>query len=105
MQWLLCARFHLEKTWESLFETLVKAFSLQQAKETLLMFDNYSGNQEFSLKQQKKINQVTSGTIRVYMGTNAQGKAFKQYLENTGNKAELTDLDITSSKTKRKRHI
>ena len=54
MQWLLCAQFHLEKTWESLFETLVKAFSLQQAKETLLMFDNYSGNQEFSLKQQEK---------------------------------------------------
>ena len=95
MQWLLCAQFHLEKTWESLFETLVKAFSLQQAKETLLIFDNYSGNQEFSLKQQEKINQVTSGTVRVYMGTNAQerpqGKAFKQYLENTGNKAELTN--------------
>ena len=36
------------KTWESLFQTLVKAFSLQEAEETVLVFDNYSNNQEFS---------------------------------------------------------
>ena len=39
-----------EKTWESLFQTLVKAFRLQEAEETILAFDNYSDNQEFSLK-------------------------------------------------------
>ena len=32
------------RTWESVFQTLVKAFRLQ---ETILIFHNYSDNQEF----------------------------------------------------------
>ena len=28
-----------EKTWESLFKTLVKAFRLQEAEQTILVFD------------------------------------------------------------------
>ena len=61
MQWLLSSQFHLKKTWESLFQTL-------EGEETVLVFDNYSNNQEFFLKhQEKKIESLTDGTIRVYM--------------------------------------
>ena len=53
------------------------------------MFDNYSDDQEFSLKEQKRINRITNGTVRAYMEENAQvmpqGKAYQQYLGNTEN--------------------
>ena len=52
-----------EKTWDSLLQTLVKPFRLQEAEETLLVFDNYSDNQEFSLKVQERINRVINGTV------------------------------------------
>ena len=84
-----------EKTLKSLFQTLIKAFRLQEAKETVLLFDNYSKNQESCLKQQEIINRVTNGTVKVYMGENTQqmpqSKAYQQYFENTENKAELID--------------
>ena len=32
-----------EKTWEYLSQILVKAFRLQEAEDTVLVFDNYSG--------------------------------------------------------------
>lgn len=51
-----------------MFETLAKAFRLQEAGEAILVFDNYCDNQDFSLKEQEKVNRVTNGTIRVYMG-------------------------------------
>ena len=50
-----------EKTWESLFRTLVKALRTQEAEEIVLVFDNYSNNQEFFLKQQERINLFTNG--------------------------------------------
>ena len=52
-----------EKTWDSLLQTFVKPFRLQEAEETLLVFDNYSDNQEFSLKVQERINRVIDGTV------------------------------------------
>ena len=96
MQWLLCSPFHLQTTWESLFQTLVKALRTQEAEETVLVFDNYSNNQEFFLKQQERINRVTKGWYykSAYvrkLPKMSQGKAYKQYLENTENKAELID--------------
>ena len=50
-----------EKTWESLFQTLVEALRTQEAEETVLVFDNYGSNQEFFSKQQERINRVTNG--------------------------------------------
>ena len=83
-----------KKTWESLLQTLVKPFRLQEAEETLLVFDNYSDDQEFSLKEQERINRVTNCTLRAYMEENAQvmpqGKAYQQYLENTENTSSWT---------------
>ena len=85
-----------EKTWESLFQTLVNTLKTQEAEETVLVFDNYSNNQEFFLKQQERINRVTNG--RYYKSAYvrklpkiSQDKVYKQYLENTENKAELID--------------
>ena len=62
--------FAILKTLESLFQTLVKAFKLQ---ETILVFNNnnYTDNQQ-SLKQQERINGIINGTVRVYMGENGQ---------------------------------
>ena len=56
-----------EKTWESLLQILVEPFRLQEAEETLLVFDSYSDNQEFSLKVQERINRVINGTVRAYL--------------------------------------
>ena len=56
-----------EKTWESLLQILVEPFRLQEAEETLLVFDSYSDNQEFSLKEQERINRVINGTVRAYL--------------------------------------
>ena len=94
MQLLSYARFHMKKTLESLFQTLVKALRTQEAEETVLVFDNYSNNQEFFLKQQERINRVTNGRYyqRAYVGKLpeiSQGKTYKKYLENRENKAKL----------------
>ena len=85
-----------EKTWESLFQTLVNTLKTQEAEETVLVFDNYSNNQEFFLKQQERINRVTNG--RYYKSAYVRklpkmfhSKGYKQCLENTENKAELID--------------
>ena len=68
------------KTWEFLFQTLVKALRLQ---ETVLVFDNYSDSQEFFLKQQERIDWVTNGTVRMYMGGNAQECPKVKVINNT----------------------
>ena len=85
-----------EKIYDSLFQTLVKTLRTQKAEETVLVFDNYSNNQEFFLKHQERKNRVTNGWYynSVYvrkLPKMSQGKAYKQYLENTENKAELID--------------
>ena len=43
-----------ENIGESLFQTLVKASRLQEAEETMLVFDNYSDNQEYFLEAARK---------------------------------------------------
>ena len=102
----MCSPFHLETTWESLFQTLVKALRTQEVEETVLVFDNYSNNQEYFLKSQERINRVTNGKYykRVYvrkLPKMSRGKAYKQYRENTENKAELvfqnTPIKITDT--------
>ena len=102
--------FSSDKTLEPLFQTLVKALRTQEAEETVLVFDNYSNNQEFSLKQQERINRVTNGRYykSVYvrkLPKMSQGKAYKQYLENTENKAELffqnTPIKITNTQNEK----
>ena len=106
MQWLLCSPFHLQTTWESLFQTLVKALRTQEAEQTVLVFDNYSNNQEYFLQHQERINRVTNGKYykSVYVRKvpkMSKGKAYKQYRENTENKAELifqnTPIKITDT--------
>ena len=77
-----------------MLQILFKPFRLQDAEENLSVFDNYSDKQEFSLKDQEKINQGTDGTVKVYMEKNAQvmsqSKVYKQYLENTENMSNRT---------------
>ena len=78
-----------------MFQTLVNALRTQEAEE-VLVFDNYSNNQDFFLKQQERINRVTNGRYHksAYvrkLPKMSQGKAYKQYLENTKNKGELID--------------
>ena len=73
-----------EKTWEPLFQTLVKALRTQEAEETVLVFDNYSNNQEFFLKQQERINPVTNGryyknAYGIKLPKMSQGKALLKH--------------------------
>ena len=67
-----------EKVWESLFQTLVKALRTQE----VLVFENYSNNQERFLKQQEKITRGTNG--RSYKSAKlpkmSRDKTYKQYL-------------------------
>ena len=106
-----------EKIYDSLFQTLVKTLRTQKAEETVLVFDNYSNNQEFFLNQQERINRITNG--RCYKSAYvkklpkmSQGKGYKQYLENTENNAERIDLfseihpaRLRTLETKRKCYI
>ena len=55
MQWLLCAQFHLKKPGRPCFKLYLRT---QEAEETVLVFDNYSNNQEFFIKQQERTNRV-----------------------------------------------
>ena len=86
MQWLSYRA--LSSIWKNL--------RTQEAEETVLVFHNYSNNQDFFWKHQERINRVTNGRYykSVYvrkLPKMSQGKAYKQYLENTENKAELID--------------
>ena len=55
MQWLLCVQFHLKKPGRPCFKLYLRT---QEAEETVLVFDNYSNNQEFFIKQQERTNRV-----------------------------------------------
>ena len=93
MQWLSYRA--LSSIWKNL--------RTQEAEETVLVFHNYSNNQDFFWKHQERINRVTNGRYykSVYvrkLSKISQGKAYKQYLENAENKAELI-LQYTSIKT------
>ena len=74
----------------------IQFFFIKFFSHFVLVINNYSKNQEFFLKQQERINQVTNGRYykSAYMRKlpkMSQAKAYKQYLENTENKAELID--------------
>ena len=73
-----------------MIQTFVKSFRLQEAEETLLVFNNY--NQEFLLKKQERINRVINDTVRVYMEENVMflGKVDQQYHENKENASSRT---------------
>ena len=40
-------------TWEDLFITLIKLYKLKESTETILVFDNYLDELEYSLKEQE----------------------------------------------------
>ena len=76
-----------EKSWESLFQTLVKALRTQEAEETVLVFDNYNNNQEFFLNQQERINRVTN--VRCYKSAYVR-KLPKMSINNTLKRQRIT---------------
>ena len=82
-----------------MFQNLVQAFRLPEAEETILIFDKYSDNQKFFLKQQERINRATNGTVSVYVWP------IKNVLKTQ--KIRLNSLTVvhnTSSKTKSARN-
>ena len=94
-----CALSSIWKIQDSLFQNLVQAFRLPEAEETILIFDKYSDNQKFFLKQQERINRATNGTVSVYVWP------IKNVLKTQ--KIRLNSLTVvhnTSSKTKSARN-
>ena len=43
-----------QPTWEDLFKILIKVYKLKESTETILVFDNYTDELEYSLKEQKR---------------------------------------------------
>ena len=68
-----------EKIWQSLLQTLIKPFRLEKAQETLLVFDNYSDNQEFFIKRARKNKsshqQYCKNVYRGKCSSNAPGQS------------------------------
>ena len=40
-----------QPTWEDLFKILIKVYKLKESTETILVFDNYTDELEYSLKE------------------------------------------------------
>ena len=51
-----------QSTWEDLFKILTKVLKLKESTETILVFDNYSDELEYSLKEQERSDRARPTT-------------------------------------------
>ena len=49
-----------QPTWEDLFEILTYVYKLKESTETILVFENYANELEYSLKKQEKSDRAGS---------------------------------------------
>ena len=67
---------HLRLTWEDLFKILIKVYKLKKSSETILVFDNYTDELEYSLNEQERSDRVGSTAfLRNYIGEISQKNA------------------------------
>ena len=83
-----------QSTWEDLFKILTKVHKLKESTETILVFDNYSDELEYSLKEQERSDRARPTTpLRTHIGGISQeihqGKNYQEFLSNTKNKSQL----------------
>ena len=83
-----------QPTWEDLFKILIKVYKLKESTETGLVFDNYTDELEYSLKERKRSDRAGStAPLRTHVGEMSQeipqGKNYQEFLSNTKNKSQL----------------
>ena len=83
-----------QPTWEDLFKILIKVYKLKESTETILVFDNYTDELEYSLKEQERSDRAGStAPLRTNIGEISQempqGKNYHEFLSNTKNKSQL----------------
>ena len=67
---------HLRLTWEDLFKILIKVYKLKKSSETILVFENYTDELEYSLNEQERSDRVGSTAfLRNYIGEISQKNA------------------------------
>ena len=67
---------HLRLTWEDLFKILIKVYKLKKSSETILVFDNYTDELEYSLNEQERSDRAGSTAfLRKHIGEISQKNA------------------------------
>ena len=51
---------HSHPTWEDLFKILIKVYKFKGSTETILVFDNYTDELEYSLTKQERSDRAGS---------------------------------------------
>ena len=83
-----------QPTWEDLLKTLIKVYKLKGSTETIFVFDNYTDEIEYSLKEQERSDMTGStAPLRIHIGETSQemakGKNYQEFLSNTESKSEI----------------
>ena len=83
-----------QPTWEDLLKILIKLYKLKESTETILVFDNYTAELEYSLKEQERSDRAGSAaTLQTHIGEISQempqGKNYQKFLSNFKNKSQL----------------
>ena len=62
-----------QPTWEDLFKILIKVYKLKESTETILVFDNYTDELEYSLKEQERSDRAGStAPLQTHIGKISQ---------------------------------
>ena len=98
-----------QPTWEDLFKILIKVYKLKESSETILVFDNYTDEFEYSLKEEERLDRAGSTVpLRTYVREISremfQGKSYQDFLLNTENKSQLLNkfTEYLAQESKRK---
>ena len=85
-----------QKTWGDLWTLLLKYFTPNSAhnpSKVHIVFDNYTDNQTFSVKQTKRVRRAADEGKWLHIGNDSQempqGDNYKDFLKNNSNKADL----------------
>ena len=85
-----------QKTWGDLWTLLLKCFTPNSAhnpSKVHIVFDNYTDNQTFSVKQTKRVRRAADEGKWLHIGNDSQempqGDNYKDFLKNNSNKADL----------------
>ena len=76
-----------QPAWEDLFKILIEVYNLKKSTEIILVFDNYTDELEYSLKEQETASLQTH--ISEISQEMPQDKNYQEFLSNTRNKSQL----------------
>ena len=76
-----------QPAWEDLFKILIKVYKLKKSTEIILVFDSYTDELQYSLKEQETASLQTH--ISEISQEMPQDKNYQEFLSNTRNKSQL----------------